>query len=179
RLGFHVVITVRHPAAFASSLKRLEWPFDFNDLLKQPLLMQHWLEPFRSEIEKALTADVISQASLLWKIIYQVVEDYHHAHPEFILVRHEELSLDPLGGFGDLFKRLGLDYNTAARQAVQSASSPSNPGELPERSVHAYRLNSQANLTRWKERLTVEDVERVREITGETAAAFYPDLAWD
>ena len=29
RLGCQIVITVRHPAAFASSLKRLGWDFDF------------------------------------------------------------------------------------------------------------------------------------------------------
>ena len=36
-LNSKVVITVRHPAAFASSLKRLNWPFDFQDLLFVPV----------------------------------------------------------------------------------------------------------------------------------------------
>jgi hypothetical protein len=31
RLDCRVVVTVRHPAGFASSLKRLNWPFDFTD----------------------------------------------------------------------------------------------------------------------------------------------------
>ena len=35
-----VVVMIRHPAAFASSLKRLGWQFDFNDLLQQPLLLR-------------------------------------------------------------------------------------------------------------------------------------------
>ena len=33
KLHCRVVITVRHPAAFASSLKRLHWLFDFQNLL--------------------------------------------------------------------------------------------------------------------------------------------------
>src|SRR5512147_569268 len=31
KLNCKVVITVRHPAAFAGSLQRLDWSFDFND----------------------------------------------------------------------------------------------------------------------------------------------------
>ena len=53
RLGCRVVIAVRHPAAFVSSLKRLNWPFEFEDLLAQPYLMRDWLEPFRADIESA------------------------------------------------------------------------------------------------------------------------------
>ena len=41
RLHCQVVIVVRHPVAFASSLKRLEWSFDFGDLLAQSMLMDH------------------------------------------------------------------------------------------------------------------------------------------
>jgi hypothetical protein len=51
KLNFKVVIAVRHPLAFVSSLKRLNWPFDFQDLLDQPLLMRDHLEPFRSQME--------------------------------------------------------------------------------------------------------------------------------
>ena len=67
RLNCQVVITVRHPAAFASSLKRLDWPFQFADLLEQPLLMRDHLEAFRDEIQAAPPDDVIAQGSLLWK----------------------------------------------------------------------------------------------------------------
>src|ERR1041384_1293291 len=64
RLNCKVVITVRHPAAFASSLKRLNWPFDFRDLLDQPLLMRDHLEPCREEVECIQADDVVGQAAL-------------------------------------------------------------------------------------------------------------------
>ena len=47
KLNCKVVITIRHPAGFASSLKRLNWPFDFHDLLAQPALMRDYLEQDR------------------------------------------------------------------------------------------------------------------------------------
>ena len=51
RLNCKVVVTVRHPAGFASSLKRLNWPFDFRNLLDQPILMRDHLEVDRAEME--------------------------------------------------------------------------------------------------------------------------------
>ena len=38
RLNCQVVVTVRHPAGFASSLKRLNWPFDFNELVESTFI---------------------------------------------------------------------------------------------------------------------------------------------
>jgi hypothetical protein len=179
RLGCRVVITVRHPAAFASSLKRLKWPFQFDDLLQQPLLMQHLLTPFRSEIETACHEDMIGQAALLWKIIYHIVDQYRHEHPGFIVVRHEDLSLNPVEGFYDLYTTLGLRFNTRAHQAVIKSSNTANPREVSTHAVHAYRLNSRANLTHWKSRLTQDEIRQIAEITGETAALYYPDIDWE
>src|SRR5918996_5646820 len=96
RLNCQVVITVRHPAAFASSLKRLNWPFDFQDLLTQPLLMRDHLEPYRAEMEAMQPDDVIGQAALLWKLVYRSVYATRERNPDFIIVRHEDLSRDPI-----------------------------------------------------------------------------------
>ncbi|MCI0563825.1 MAG: sulfotransferase, partial [Nitrososphaera sp.] len=66
-----VVLLVRHPAAFASSLKRLNWPFNFKYLLNQNALMNDYLGDYREEIEVFKDpSDVIGQAALLWKVLY-------------------------------------------------------------------------------------------------------------
>jgi hypothetical protein len=41
------------------------------------------------------------------------------------------------------------------------------------------RLDSRANLHNWKHRLTGEEIARVRRLTEETAALFYPEIAWE
>ncbi|HJS19050.1 MAG TPA: sulfotransferase, partial [Anaerolineales bacterium] len=61
RLNCKVVVAVRHPAAFVSSLKRLNWPFDLQDLLDQPLLMRDHLESYRERIESAKAGDNLEQ----------------------------------------------------------------------------------------------------------------------
>jgi hypothetical protein len=180
RLGCQVVITVRHPGAFASSLKRLDWPFDLHDLLDQPLLMRDWLEPFRSEMEEMAKDpdDIIGQSCLLWRMVYQIVEQLKEEYPQFRVVRHEDLSLQPIDGYRALYTALGLSFTAQAERAILSSSSSENPVELSKRAVHSVRLDSQANLHNWKRRLSPEEIDRVRQLTEEVAIRYYPDLDW-
>lgn len=178
RLGCRVVITVRHPAGFASSLKRLSWPFDIKDLLDQPLLMQEYLEADRAAMESLPADDLIGQAALLWRMIYRVVARMMKLHPSFIVVRHEDLSRDPVSGYRDLYSALGLDFTPKVEQAILNASSSENPTELSKKKVHAVKLDSRANLDNWKKRLNKDEITRIRELTGRVAKLFYSDEEW-
>ena len=178
RLGCTVVITVRHPAAFASSLKRLEWSFQLEDLLAQPLLMRDWLEPFRADMQAMPAGDIIGRASLLWKMIYQVVDTFRSLHPQFQIVRHEDLSLEPASGFRNLYNSLELDFTPQVSTAIQNSSSAENPKELASSAVHAVRLDSRANLDNWKHRLSVEEVTRIHRITAGVVENFYDESSW-
>ena len=176
RLNCKVVIAVRHPAAFVSSLKRLNWPFDLQDLLDQPLLMRDHLEPYRAQIETAQKSDVIDQWALLWNLIYGTVHTTIKRNPGFIAVRHEDLSLDPLGGYRDLYRSLGLEFSPRVEKVIRESSSSENPVE--GKKVHSFKLDSRANMDAWKKRLTQDEIHRIREATQEVASLFYPDADW-
>lgn len=173
-----VVITVRHPAAFASSLKRLNWLFDFRDLLDQPLLMRDHLEPYREEMGSIQAQDVIGQAALLWKLIYHSVHATRASNPGFILVRHEDLSRDPLSGYRDLYQWLDLEFTPRVEKTILSSSSSENPAELSRKKVHGFKLDSRANVDIWKKRLSNDEISRIRNITGETSALYYSEAEW-
>ena len=178
QLDCQVVIAVRHPLAFVSSLKRLGWNFDFHDLLAQPLLMRDYLEPFREDMV-ANPKDVIAQGSLLWRMVYAVVDCYRDSNPEFMVVRHEDLSRDPVGGFRDLYTSLGLAFTPKEQHTLKNFSQSGNPEELSIKKVHAVKLDSQANLSNWKKRLTENEVNRIRHLTSDVASAFYPEVSWE
>lgn len=178
RLDCSVVITVRHPAAFASSLKRLVWNFQLEDLLAQPLLMRDWLEPFRADMQAMPAGDIIGRASLLWKMIYQVVDTFRSLHPQFQIVRHEDLSLEPASGFRNLYNSLELDFTPQVSTAIQNSSSAENPKELASSAVHTVRLDSRANLDNWKHRLSIEEVTRIHRITAGVVENFYDESSW-
>lgn len=192
RLNCKVVVVVRHPAAFASSLKRLNWSFDFSDLLSQPLLMKDWLEPFREELKSAINSDIIQQSSLLWNIIYRVVRHYQSAQEslpsgnkaDIHIIRHEDLSLNPIDQFSRLYQDLGLKFNQKAEKTILQASSSANPGERSQKQaslsapIYDVRLDSQANLSNWKRRLSAVEIAQIRELTAELASFYYPDFDW-
>ncbi len=178
RLGCRVVITVRHPAGFSSSLKRLNWSFDFRNLLSQPNLMETYLDVDRVAMESISEDDIIGQAALLWRMIYRVVARMKQLHPSFIIIRHEDLSRDPVACYRDLYHALGLDFTLKVEQAILNASSSGNPVELSKERVHAVKLNSRANLNSWKRRLNSEDITRIRKMTGKVANLFYSEEEW-
>jgi hypothetical protein len=186
RFGCQVVVTIRHPAAFASSLKRLDWPFQFEDLLNQPLFMRDWGEPFRQDIEQLLAEeqkesqpDIIAQGSLLWRIVYAVVGEYKLRFPGLQIVRHEDLSLDPVSGYRALYDGLGLKFSITAQKKILESSSSDNPQEISSKTAFAVNVNSRANLNNWKRRLSPDEIERIRALTEDLVAEYYPDLTWD
>lgn len=180
-LGCRVVITVRHPAGFASSLKRLGWQFDFADLLAQPLLMRDWLEPYRSEMEaaQARPEDLFGQAGLLWRMIYAAVSRVQDDHPDFLVVRHEDLSLDPVGGYRRLYRTLGLAFTPRVEQTIHRSTGAGNPAERPSEAIYTTRLDSRLNLDNWKRRLEPGEIERLRRLTEPVAGRFYDEETWD
>ena len=178
KLTFKVVFSVRHPLAFASSLKRLKWSFDFQDILDQPLLMRDHLELYRSQMQSIKADDVIGQAALLWKMIYRFIHGTRESGSDFVIVRHEDLSRDPVNGFRNLYTALGLDYTHHVEKTILDSSSSENPMELSRKKVHDVRLDSRANMENWKKRLTEDEIKRVREITEEVSQLFYANAEW-
>ena len=180
RLASDVVVTVRHPAAVVSSWKRLDWSFDFSNLLEQPTLMRDWLEPVRPVMEDALSPhkDLVDRVALLWRVIYSLADRQRKRYPQVYVERQEELSTDPVSGYAKLYDALGLAFTAEAVEAVRASSSRGNPKETDVATPHETRIDSRANLENWKQRLTKEEISRVRRITEETASLFYPTLEW-
>ncbi|MCZ2128040.1 MAG: sulfotransferase [Anaerolineales bacterium] len=178
RLNCEVVITVRHPAAFAASLKRLNWTFDFGNLLDQPLLMRDHLADQRAAMEALHKDDVVGQAALLWTLVYRFVDSLRADFPQFRIVKHEDLSLDPVGGYRALYAALNLDFTPRVEQVIQTSSSSENPTKLARNKTHSVKLDSRANLANWKKNLAPDEIERIRKTTRGVAERFYADADW-
>jgi hypothetical protein len=178
KLNCKVVITIRHPGGFASSLKRLDWPFDFRDLLSQPTLMRDHLEVDRADMESMPADDLVGQSALLWRMIYRSVHATLKLFPDFKVVRHEDLSLDPVAGYKSLYKTLGLTFDDKVRNTILNSSSSENPTELSKKKVHSVKLDSRANMSNWKKRLTPDEITRIRKLTEDVSHLFYSDTDW-
>ena len=176
----HVVVLVRHPAAFASSLKRLGWTFDFANLSEQPALTRGPLAGFSDEIEDAAghPLDVIDAAALLWRMINTVALAYREEHTDWHILRYEDLAADPLCRFQDLYARLGLTWSESVARAVDEHTREGNTGAVADGDKGGIVRNSNAAIWTWLDRLTAEEIERVRSETASVAVRFYSDDDW-
>ena len=178
RFGAQVVILIRHPAAVASSLKRLGWTHDFADFLDQPLLLRDHLGPFEDDIRDFAERerDIVDQAILLWRLIYSTVATFRARHPDWTFLRHEDISRQPVPAFELLFATLGIEFDDSIRRGIAAHSDPGNPVELRE--SHDVHLDSRAGVDSWRRRLQAEDIERIRIGVADVAPTFYSDADW-
>jgi len=98
--------------------------------------------------------------------------------PTIEVVRHEDLSLDPVAGYKSLYESLGLTFDEKVRDTILNSSSSENPTELSKKKVHSVKLDSRANMSNWKKRLTPEEITRIRKLTEDVSHLFYADDEW-
>lgn len=182
RFLMDVVVTIRHPAAFVSSIKKLNWTHPFSHFLEQPSLTETLLHPFAAEIREYAVREqsVVDQAILLWRIFHYVIMNYQQQHREWVFLRHEDLSQDPLAGFARLYERLDLEFSPHARARLLEYSSPANPTDTdaPVGSEASLRRDSRSNMWNWKNRLTPAEIETVRERVADISRYFYSNQDW-
>lgn len=179
RFSMDVVVLVRHPAAFVSSLNKLGWTHDFSTFLDQPLLMRDHLAPFEEDVRRqaAQPGDPIEQGILLWRIIYSTALGYRERHPDWLFRRHEDLSLAPEPGFEELYGRLGLRLDEPAREGIRNASAEGNPTENAR--AHDVHMDSRAAVRSWHRRLEPAQIEAIRKGTSGVWEAFYTPDDWN
>ena len=193
RLGFQTVAAVRSAPAVVASYKRQGKTFDFRNLVDQPELVRDWLEPFRSELEDAARRplDAVAQASLLWRTIYHVIAELRDRKlPGLHVVSHEDVSLDPVGGFERIYAALGVPFTDGARKTIEWGSlSPAGTRNAERPHVWTLRgglsktafrpLDSRENVHRWRRYLSDEETTRVRSLTEDVSSRFYSgDEEW-
>jgi hypothetical protein len=176
RIGMEVVVLIRHPAAFAVSIREKNWTCDFNHFLQQPLLMSDCLAPFREEIERiaATPHDILDEAALLWKMIYNRVRRYRQIRRNWLFLRHEDIAREPQRWFRAVFDHLHIRFSRTMQKTICDSSKEANPLDGGTESIHR---NSRGLVKKWKNRLTPQEISRIRDGVGELATAYYS--AWD
>jgi hypothetical protein len=178
-LGMQVVITIRHPAAYVSSILRLNWPMRPHVLLSQPVLMKHILAPLAGRIatQQRRNDDPLGDAILMWNVFHHVIAVYRQRHPDWLFLRHEDLSRNYLPLFEKMFARLGLVFGAPQKTLLETLCGSSNPTEA-QGQIHQLKRNSRANIWNWKKRLGSDQIRRIREETADIAPLFYGNEDW-
>lgn len=172
-----VIVLVRHPAAFAGSLKQANWPHPFQHFLNQPLLMKNHLSVYADEIEKLSReeTDLVDQSILLWNLIHSTIIKYKKSYPTWHFVRHEDISANPVDEFRKIFLQINLNYSRSVQREILQYSSRDDTGYDK---THSIRRDSKASIWNWKKRLSNEEIERVRAGTIDVSSNFYGEEEW-
>lgn len=181
QFGADVIVLIRHPAAFVSSLIRLDWTFPFEDLLDQPKLVDDHLGRFEDEIRHHIRADtdLIDQAICLWKIFQHVIATYRDQHADWKVVRMEDLAVEPVSKIGELYRHANLTYTDHVRQTVRRHTRAANPSEVGTDNAKETQRDSRRAVYQWAHRLSQEQIETVRHGLSDVPAEFYSSEDWD
>jgi hypothetical protein len=183
RFGARVLVIIRHPAAFVASLRAAGWGnVPFGHIAGQPGLLAERLEPFADAIRAAAKTrpDPIEGGTLLWKILNHHVAQLREEHPDWIFVRHEDLSRDPLVRFRDIYGQLGLHFTPEVLKAIRNYSE--NGGLLAKLSPFSHKRktvrNSTENILSFRKRLSKDELDRIRRSAAPVSDIFYGDEFW-
>lgn len=174
KLDCDVVISIRHPAAFAASLKVKEtWDFKFNQYLGQEKLMERYLSDYYNDIKanSENPPDMIKQSVTLWNTIYHTVHLYQEKYKNtWHFIKHEDLSTNPMELFQDLFNKLDLKFTGKVRKKLIESTTAKVPGKL--------KRDSKENIKSWKKRLSAEEIAYVKKETYAVWKEYYTEDDW-
>jgi hypothetical protein len=171
-----VIVLIRHPAAFVGSLKKAGWNFPFNHFIEQPLLIKNHLSEYENIISEYAKEEpnIIEQGILLWNIIhkriYGTYKDQYNG--DWIFIRHEDLSREPLKKFEKLYQRLSLDFSESVKTRILKFTS------VEQEKKSKLKRDSQSNIWSWKDRLTEKEINKIKEQTLEVSQNFYSEVDW-
>jgi len=110
-------------------------------------------------------------------MIYSVLLRYRAAHPSWLVVRQEDLARDPVRGFAELYRQLGLGYSPQIIDRVSWYSGGSRDREA-DAPPYAIRRDSEQTTSSWRWRLSKEQQSRLRAQVEEQASPFYTASEW-
>lgn len=166
RYQARVLVIVRHPCAFASSIHQLGWPAEVEGFLEQPRLMADWLAPHERLLRESLD-DFWCRVAAFWGAAYTVLHGQLNDHPDWRVVQYEDLCSDPQREYTRLFAEFGLEVTSRTRRFLRSSTTTSN------NDPKSTRRNSRTMTDVWRRRLTHEQVETVTRIVRQFDLPYY------
>lgn len=163
-----VVIQRRNPLNVVSSWMALNIE---PDRLDDPAVQRLWLAPHGLTRPTTFPSRV---AEVAWTVgvLTVALKDTAARHPDWIVISHDELSLDPYEGFTSLFARLGLPWTPRVKAYLEAADDPAfvvtgaNPLGHPNAQTAAADGTSRRvqQATQYRRRLTPTQVAEARSI---------------
>ncbi|MFC3200248.1 hypothetical protein ACFOEW_00235 [Alteromonas oceani] len=168
-----VVLCIRHPCAFAESIKRRGGGFDFNNIKNQEYLLKLLSQSDRELIEE-FTEDkktLVEQAALLWRIVYGFSFRYYAENANTFVLKQEDLAANSKI-IDEVFDFVGCNRTTKVNDFLEShLNSNSNEDMTKGRSGYIKR-DVKKTADKWKSRLSKEEISIIQKIVKSVATQY-------
>lgn len=164
--GLFIVLCVRHPCAFAESIKRRTNGFEFKNLLQPSLLKT--MPDLAQRIEEYAEIDqpLICQAALLWRVVYEFADIYYRSSGKTITIRQEDFSLRPNFEIQKLFSEINADFSHSVKKYVSELCKEEGSIDFGSNQSSYIKRNPVSATNKWKVRLSEKEIEQVLSIVG-------------
>ena len=170
-----VLMIIRHPGAYVASVNNLDQQAEelsrFENLRNNPVLHKKYLAPFAEHLASLKHPAEVTSAS--WAIRNFIVLQDHKAHPEWALIKYEDVATDPLSQFEALYKRFDLDWSDHISSWVKEKSTSESAGKFTTSRNSASRIHA------WKAKLDAEQIDQIRNAIAPFDLPYYDnDADW-
>ncbi len=167
------IVSVRHPCAFALSLKRKGWDFPFTSFLNQVELLERFPQQAEDIERLAQTPHAIhEQAAVLWRLLFSYVDDLPQM-PNIRVSLYEDVAVNPVEEFREIFQWLGLEMNDELIEIIHQDTSGTGP-----QNKRIISIDAKANVTAWRDHIGKEEELLIRKYCEATFEKFYGAGRW-
>ena len=173
-----IIGVYRHPAAFVSSVLIKGWDFDFGNFVNQPGLLEGELQEYKEDIEQANDSeDKLLRAAILWKCLNGVLLNAEKKYPDNVFtVKHEDISTEPLYYFETVFSFIGEPMTVRIKEEIlRTTQGAYDTHSTPSKNV---TRDSRKNIFVWKDRLTNQQISKIKSITNSLSCKLYSEDTW-
>jgi hypothetical protein len=165
RFDVEVVLLLRHPANVLASWLELHLKDARNTTLENDAeIRTRFLEPWGIDLPGP---DPVEQMSWRIGLLTAVLEDAAARHPEWPVRIHEQLCLDPIAEFQQLYGDLGLPWGPASEDFLRTHNAPGT-------GFAVHRIASEVSDS-WRRRLDDRQLETLRRVLGRFPISTWSD----
>ncbi len=179
RYNCRTVLVVKHPLSYFASLRRVKWRPYPPMLLKQQQLVEDFfkgdgapdIEPWMRQ-EK--WSDPVLAAGVQWAIVHHVLLEQAKEHRDWIIIRHEDLSLRPVETFRTMFGDLDLAWSDSIEAKIRKLTGGGGT-EARTGKVQDFKRQSDKIFHARVESIEPVDRRRIYEVTKSVATRLYDE----
>lgn len=161
-----IVLLFRHPANIIASSLELDIKDADRGLINR-LEVQSVLEDYSDDIQRL--EDPLSKMGFQIGLFYYLWEQEIVKHPSCIIRTHEDLCVDPVARFEDLFNALDLPWNKTIANTIQTMNKPG-------KGLKTFRVLEDLN-NKWKRVLNNEQIRKIQQGYSILPVKHYEDFA--